>query len=268
MLAEVAAHRTVFRRRHVLAEARRYLMRTLAGATAPPGAADAIADQVLADADCLEVTPPDIHPAHPDLTRPDGTSVYQPIGARTFTTATLLAAENRLLAAARTRVIPPVGRGAFARAAALHDGPLDTGQRELASSFALSERLLLAGLGPAGSGKTTSMRLLAPPARSTPPAAAWFRSPRPRAPRKSSAPTCSARRTPCTPGSTNATWPTKALALVPADRLGAALITVAVLHAAVTACAARRLRRHRRVLDHPQPAQSPAFEPELVRSPK
>ncbi|MFF3256999.1 MobF family relaxase [Actinacidiphila glaucinigra] len=161
VLAEVAAHRTVFRRRHVLAEARRYLMRTLAGATAPPGAADAIADQVLADTDCLEVTPPDIHPAHPDLTRPDGTSVYQPIGARTFTTATLLAAENRLLAAARTRVIPPVGRGAFARAAALHDGPLDAAQRELASSFALSERLLLAGLGPAGSGKTTSMRLLA-----------------------------------------------------------------------------------------------------------
>ncbi|MFI8186712.1 MFS transporter [Actinacidiphila glaucinigra] len=58
------------------------------------------------------------------------------------------------------------------------------------------------------------------------------------------------------------------LALVPADRLGAALITVSVLHAAVTACAARRLRRHRQVLDHPQPAQPPAFEPELVRSPK
>ncbi|WP_326581871.1 relaxase domain-containing protein (plasmid) [Actinacidiphila glaucinigra] len=161
VLAEVAAHRTTFRRRHVLAEARRYLMRTLAGATAPSGAADRIADQALADADCLEVTPPDINPSHPELTRPDGTSVYQPIGARTYTTATLLAAENRLLAAARTDVIPPVGREAFARAAAVHDGPLGAAQRELAASFALSDKLLLAGLGPAGSGKTTSMRLLA-----------------------------------------------------------------------------------------------------------
>ncbi|MEV0965513.1 MobF family relaxase [Streptomyces sp. NPDC049910] len=161
VLAAVCERRTTFRRRHVLAEARRYLMRTLAGATAAPRAAEEITEKVLAHGDCLDITPPEINPHHPDLVRPDGTSIYRPIGSATYTTHTLLAAENRLLAAARTSVIPPVGRGTFNRVAALHRGPTDAGQRALASSFALSEQLLLAGLGPAGAGKTTAMKLVA-----------------------------------------------------------------------------------------------------------
>ncbi|MCZ1011971.1 relaxase domain-containing protein [Streptomyces lydicus] len=160
VLAAVAERRTSFRRRHVLAEARRYLMRTLAGATAPPQLADQITDQVLAHSDCLDITPPEINPPHPDLQRMDGTSIYRPIGSATFTTHSLLAAENRLLAGARTQVIPPVGRGTFARVAALNRGPMDAGQRALASSFASSDKLLLAGLGPAGAGKTTAMKLV------------------------------------------------------------------------------------------------------------
>ncbi|MFF8618814.1 MobF family relaxase [Streptomyces sp. NPDC015350] len=161
VLAAVAERRTTFRRRHVLAEARRYLMRTLAGATAAPQAAEQITDRVLAHGDCLDITPPEINPPHPDLQRADGTSLYRPIGSATYTTHSLLAAENRLLAAARRSVIPPVGPGTFARVAALNRGPMDAGQRALAGSFVLSERLLLAGLGPAGAGKTTAMRLVA-----------------------------------------------------------------------------------------------------------
>ncbi|MEU7306133.1 MobF family relaxase [Streptomyces sp. NPDC007206] len=161
VLAAVAERRTTFRRRHVLAEARRYLMRTLAGATAAPGAAEEITEKVLAHGDCVDITPPEINPAHPDLQRADGTSVYRPIGSATYTTHWLLAAELRLLSAARRSVIPSVGRGTFARVAALHRGPMDAGQRTLAASFACSERLLLAGLGPAGAGKTMAMRLVA-----------------------------------------------------------------------------------------------------------
>ncbi|WP_331725947.1 MobF family relaxase [Streptomyces sp. NBC_00470] len=160
VMAAVCARRTTFRRRHVLAEARRYLMRTLAGATAPPRAAEQITDRALAHHDCVDITPPEINPPHPDLQRGDGTSIYQPIGSQTYTTRPLLAAEDRLLAAARRSVIPPVGRGVFARTAALNRGPMDAGQRALAASFACSERLLLAGLGPAGAGKTTAMRLV------------------------------------------------------------------------------------------------------------
>ncbi|MGW9032885.1 hypothetical protein ACWGQ5_55035, partial [Streptomyces sp. NPDC055722] len=80
VLASVAERRTTFRRRHVVAEARRYLMRTLAGATAPAALAEQITDQVLGHADCLDITPPEINPSHPDLQRPDGTSIYRPIG--------------------------------------------------------------------------------------------------------------------------------------------------------------------------------------------
>ncbi|MFE4925157.1 MobF family relaxase [Streptomyces sp. NPDC056661] len=161
VLAAVSERRTTFRRRHVLAEARRYLMRTLAGATAPHDLADRITDLVLGHGDCLDITPPEINPTHPDLVRPDGGSVYRPIGSAAYTTHSLLAAENRLLAAARTHVIPPGARGTFGRVAALNRGPMDTGQRELARSFVLSDQLLLAGLGPAGAGKTTAMRLVA-----------------------------------------------------------------------------------------------------------
>ncbi len=114
---------------------------------------------MLAHSDCLDITPAEINPPHPDLQRMDGTSIYRPIGSATFTTHSLLAAEN-LLAGARTQVIPPVGRGTFARVAALNRGPMDAGQRALASSFASSDKLLLAGLGPAGAGKTTAMKLV------------------------------------------------------------------------------------------------------------
>ncbi|WP_331725298.1 MobF family relaxase [Streptomyces zaomyceticus] len=161
VLAAVVERRTTFRRRHVLAEARRYLMRTLGGATAAPQAAEEITEKVLAHGDCLDITPPEINPPHPDLQRPDTTSIYRPIGSQTYTTHCLLAAEMRLLAAARTHVIPPVGRGTFNRVAALGRGPMDAGQRALAASFVLSEQLLLAGLGPAGAGKTTAMKLVA-----------------------------------------------------------------------------------------------------------
>ncbi|MEU1710522.1 relaxase domain-containing protein [Streptomyces sp. NPDC005706] len=125
VLTAVTERRTTFRRRHVLAEARRHLMRTLAGATAPLQAAEEITDRVLAHGDCLDITPPEINPPHPDLQRADGTNIYRPIGSQTYTTHSLLTAENRLLAAARTSVIPPVGRGTSARVAALHRGPMD-----------------------------------------------------------------------------------------------------------------------------------------------
>ncbi|MGW8995021.1 MobF family relaxase [Streptomyces zhihengii] len=161
VLAAVAERRTTFRRRHVLAEARRYLMRTLRGQPAGPQLAEEITDRVLTHGDCLDITPPTINPTHPDLVRPDGSSIYRPIGSDTYTTHSLLASEHRLLAGARSRVIPPVAHGTFHRTAALHPSRMDAGQKALAASFVLSDRLLQAGLGPAGAGKTTAMRLVA-----------------------------------------------------------------------------------------------------------
>ncbi|WP_297371721.1 AAA family ATPase [Cryobacterium sp.] len=78
-----------------------------------------------------------------------------------FTSAGLLAAEDTLLDAARTRTIAPVAVAEFDWTAAAHSGPLDAGQRALAREFTTSGTLLVVGTGPAGAGKTTALALAA-----------------------------------------------------------------------------------------------------------
>ncbi|MGW9596931.1 MobF family relaxase [Streptomyces chartreusis] len=163
IVATVAGHRAVFGRRHVAAEAERHLARLMAGARARTGLAEKLTDRALSL--CLDLTPPDFHPHHPALLRADGTSIYRQKDSRTYTTPDVLAAEDALLAAARTAVIPAVTAGDFDAVADLHDRHarhrLDPGQRALAKAFACSEQLLVAGIGPAGSGKTTALKVVA-----------------------------------------------------------------------------------------------------------
>jgi ABC-type hemin transport system ATPase subunit len=56
---------------------------------------------------------------------------------------------------------PLLGRHASPHGACAQRRKLDPGQRHLVTVFAADTRLLLAGIGPAGSGKTTAMRALA-----------------------------------------------------------------------------------------------------------
>ena len=56
-------------------------------------------------------------------------------------------------------VIPALGGDRFAEVAARFPD-LDPGQRELAEVFSCSDRLTALGIGPAGSGKTTALRLV------------------------------------------------------------------------------------------------------------
>jgi conjugative relaxase-like TrwC/TraI family protein len=99
------------------------------------------------------------------LRRSDGASLFVPHGSQRFTSRLVLDAEDRLVAAARTHTA--VGLSGIGVDAAL-DGfdaqlaalgmRLDAGQRHLVRTFATDTRLLVAGLGPAGAGKTTAMR--------------------------------------------------------------------------------------------------------------
>ncbi|WP_328654445.1 relaxase domain-containing protein [Micromonospora sp. NBC_00330] len=111
---------------------------------------------------CVPVT------AEPDLVEPaglrrkDGTSVFVQHGAARYTSQTILDAEQRLLDAARTPTV--LGYAAPAVQAVL-DGyeattgtTLDPGQRAMVVAFATDARLIAVGLGPAGAGKTTTMR--------------------------------------------------------------------------------------------------------------
>ncbi|SNR58475.1 MobF family relaxase [Actinoplanes regularis] len=96
------------------------------------------------------------------LRRPDGESVFTQHGGTRYTSRDILDAEQRLLTAART----PVG-GSLPHASvqatldefeAATGTSLDAGQRAMVVAFATDPNMITVGLGPAGAGKTTTMR--------------------------------------------------------------------------------------------------------------
>ncbi len=85
--------------------------------------------------------------------------------ATRYTSQPVLDAEQRLLTATSTPTACGLAGPSVAAALdgfeATNSTTLDAGQRHLVTAFASDSRLLLAGIGPAGSGKTTAMRALA-----------------------------------------------------------------------------------------------------------
>ncbi|MET8160368.1 MobF family relaxase [Sphaerisporangium sp. NPDC005289] len=98
------------------------------------------------------------------LRRSDGSSVFVEHAATRFTSRLILDAEQRLVAAATTSTWVEVTGAQVAAALRAFDADgvtLDAGQRRLVTTFATDDRLVVAGLGPAGAGKTTAMRAYA-----------------------------------------------------------------------------------------------------------
>lgn len=113
--------------------------------------------------DSIRVTPEHIHGKFQPLTRQsDGESFYVSKGRTLYTSTRVLEAENRLLQAAKTTVSGPaaVTPAQFAAALAKHPNT-DAAQVRLAREFVTNRTQLLLGVGPAGAGKTRSMRLAA-----------------------------------------------------------------------------------------------------------
>ncbi|MFH9871610.1 MobF family relaxase [Streptomyces lydicus] len=165
VLATVSDERSVWGRRQVLAEAQRWVTQTLKGAAPGGDLVERITQKALTDGS-IEVTPPDPTPTFALLQRADGTSVYRHRETELYTNTEVLAAEDRMVAAARTDVIPAVTPDVYERVESAYkqahpDRPLDAGQRAMARTFATSERLVAVAIGPAGAGKTTSMRVAA-----------------------------------------------------------------------------------------------------------
>jgi len=113
----------------------------------------------------ISVEPPALVDEPPVLRRDDGAPVFTEHKAGRYTSQPVLDAEARLLSAARTPVTCGLAGPVVAAAIDGYEGltgrPLDPGQRELVTAFAACGMLVAAGLGPAGSGKTTAMRALA-----------------------------------------------------------------------------------------------------------
>ncbi|HEX3961978.1 MAG TPA: AAA family ATPase [Trebonia sp.] len=163
----VAHRRSTWTTWNIRAEAERQL-RTSVPALDPArhrDLADAITTLAISPRYSISVEAPALLDEPPELRRTDGESVFTEHAAGRYTSQAVLDAEQRLLNATRT----PAGHGipGLSVAAAL-DGfeaschaTLDAGQRVLVTAFACDQRLLLAGIGPAGSGKTTAMRAYA-----------------------------------------------------------------------------------------------------------
>ncbi|MFI5534117.1 MobF family relaxase [Kitasatospora sp. NPDC051853] len=156
----VSTHRAVFGLRHVRAEVFRQITRASHGRADPARWAEPVLRFAL-DRLCVELGAPDSARSLPPLTRADGSSVYRDQESRVFSTPAVLAAERRLLRAARTRIAPSCPAGRFDAHRRRHRGKLDDGQAAMAKDFATSTRLLSAAIGPAGAGKTSALLLAA-----------------------------------------------------------------------------------------------------------
>lgn len=176
ILDRVTAQRAVFRRSHVEAETIRYLRG--AGVPVPvPGATqttpESTDEQTLAGAihhaleqKVLHLSGEQNRPVADEFLRADGTNSFVRRDAQLFTTQEMVDAELRILDAATAPVIPAAGFDVFEqklqerREKLAEKGfSLPAGQEALAREFALSERLLVAGIGAAGAGKTASVSL-------------------------------------------------------------------------------------------------------------
>ena len=160
VVATVSEHHAVWGPHMIEAEARRWVQKETSVGPVPAGTVEQITRRAL-ETDSIAVTPPAPHGSFEPLTRRDGSSIYEHKGRMLFTSAGLLAAEDTLLAGARTRTIAPITVAEFDRTAARHTGPLDAGQRGLAREFTTSDTLVVVATGPAGAGKTTALALAA-----------------------------------------------------------------------------------------------------------
>jgi conjugative relaxase-like TrwC/TraI family protein len=113
--------------------------------------------------DSIRVTPEHVHGRFQPLIRTsDDGSVYVSKARTLYTSTRVLEAEARLLTAARTTATTPAAVDAETFARALRDQPNgDYAQVRLAREFVTNRTRLIVGVGPAGAGKTRSMKLAA-----------------------------------------------------------------------------------------------------------
>ncbi|MBL3686214.1 conjugal transfer protein [Leucobacter zeae] len=111
----------------------------------------------------LRLTPPELASSPPVFRRLDGTSVFRPKGGIVFSSEQVLAAEDRLLTASHARTAPTVPLAWVEHAARERnrDGhTLSSDQEQAIAKIGVSGRALDVLVGPAGTGKTTTMRAL------------------------------------------------------------------------------------------------------------
>lgn len=159
VLEAVGERRSTWRRWNLIAEAAR---QTVEHRFASALDRDATLQRVVdaAEASSLQLTPPELASAAPAFRRADGTSMFRSVGSTVFSSERMLAAEERLLRASRTRGGPILTEAATLRAARRRD---ERGRHLADDQLAALARIGSSGLvldlliGPAGTGKTTML---------------------------------------------------------------------------------------------------------------
>ncbi|MBB6037725.1 MobF family relaxase [Phytomonospora endophytica] len=165
VVAEVAEYRSTWTEANLHAHTERVL-RTQPGLALTPRAHRALAAQIVraaaSPAHSISLAAPTLAMEPEGLRRADGESVFAEHGAGRYTSRLILDAEERLVAAAKTPTTKALTAewttGALDGIEAEAGTEMDAGQRHLVEVFATDGRFLVAGLGPAGAGKTTAMR--------------------------------------------------------------------------------------------------------------
>ena len=161
-LTNVAGRRATWMTYHLQAEATRIAREHAPTGTDLLALAATISGHAVAAS--LQITPPDLNEPPDVMRRKDGESVYFVHGSTRYTSLAVLEAEDQLLTGARTPGSLVIDPGVVERAieqVQMDKGPvLNRGQRDLVAHFATST-VLAAGIGPAGTGKTTAMRAFA-----------------------------------------------------------------------------------------------------------
>jgi len=168
MLAEVAGlavewqgeRRATFSRANLMAEVARQLAGVrFASSEDRIAVIDRATDMTVSSA--VQVTPPELLHTPQRYRRPDGSSRLRPADQHLYTTAALLDAEQRLLDLSHRTDGPTVAVGTVAAVAEANlpgrDYPLSTDQALAVEKIATSRRRLDVLVGPAGTGKTTTM---------------------------------------------------------------------------------------------------------------
>lgn len=158
----VAEQRATWQAHHIRAEA----ARRLRGRITPHDFAQAFTEVVaaaLTDPQSIPRHVVDPTPIALGLTRSDGTSVYTTAESTQYTSPAIVAAEQRLLAAAHLpggRVLPGAAVDVAVVEFAANGHELNPGQQALVQAFATSGQRFQVAVAPAGTGKTTAMRVL------------------------------------------------------------------------------------------------------------
>ncbi|MFI6368842.1 MobF family relaxase [Nocardia sp. NPDC050630] len=166
VVEQVSEQRATWQINHIGAEAQRLVRAANLDPDVVADVADRVIDAALAPARSIALELPDRFDEPAVLRRRDGTSVYFTAGAQSYTSAPILEAEQRILNAAARRDGRHTGEVtvgvALLEYEANHpDKPLNPRQIALIRDFATSGARVQLALAPAGTGKTTAMKVFA-----------------------------------------------------------------------------------------------------------